>query len=235
MNLYLKFVFIFFIGCTLGWIIELFFRRIVHGRWVNPGFLIGPYLPIYGFGLTALTFIYLLFRNVNLNSVIIVILMGIIMTFIELIGGLIGIKNNIKLWDYSDRWCNYKGIICPLFSLIWTLIGALYYFFLASYVMSALDWFGNNLAFSYILGLFTGLILIDTVYSTKLYLKIRKYAKENNVTIIYEHFKMHIKDVQLKAKEKYSFINPFKQTKALLDYLSDYKDYIIDKINKINL
>ena len=50
MNMFLIFVFIFFIGSTFGYILELFFRRIVHGKWVNPGFLVGPYLPIYGFG-----------------------------------------------------------------------------------------------------------------------------------------------------------------------------------------
>lgn len=42
MNLILNFIFIFYIGSTIGWVVELIFRRIVHGKWVNPGFLIGP-------------------------------------------------------------------------------------------------------------------------------------------------------------------------------------------------
>ena len=67
MNLVLDFIFIFYIGSTIGWILELFFRRIVHGFWVNPGSLIGPYLPIYGFGLCALTAIYLLFYNLSFD------------------------------------------------------------------------------------------------------------------------------------------------------------------------
>lgn len=62
MSLFLKYLFLFFIGSTLGWIVELFFRRIAHKKWVNPGFLIGPYLPIYGFGLCFLTLIYTLFK-----------------------------------------------------------------------------------------------------------------------------------------------------------------------------
>ena len=56
-----------------------------------------------------------------------------------------------------------------------------------------------------------------------LYLKIREYAKENDITVKYEHFKMHIKDVQTKRKEKYSFLTPFKQSKSLKEYLADYK------------
>ena len=229
MNLFLQFVFIFYIGCTLGWILELFYRRLAHGKWINPGFLIGPYLPIYGFGLVALTVIYLLFKDSNLHPVIIVLLMGVLMTVIEFIGGLIGLKNNVKLWDYSDQWGNYKGIICPLFSLIWTVIGAVYYFILTPHVMHALDWFSHNLAFSYTLGLFSGFIIIDFVYSSKLYLKIRKYAKENDMTVKYEQFKMHIKEEQAKRKEKYHFINPFNQTKPLKEYLADYKK---EKANK---
>ena len=229
MNLFLQFVFIFYAGCTLGWILELFYRRIVHGKWINPGFLIGPYLPIYGFGLAALTVIYLLFRNSTLNPIIIILLMGLLMTLIELIGGFIGLKNNVRLWDYSDRWGNYKGIICPLFSAIWTGAGAIYYFILADHVMHALDWFSKNLSFSYTLGLFTGFITIDAIYSSKLYLKIKDYAKENNITIKYEQLKLHIKDIQTKQKEKYSFLNPFKQSKSLKEYLINYKNEKLGK------
>ncbi len=224
MNLFLQFVFIFYMGCSIGWLLELFYRRIKHGKWINPGFLIGPYLPIYGFGLTTLTFIFLLFKDSNLNPIIIIILMGLVMTIIEFIGGIIGNINNVKLWDYSNEWGNYKGIICPKFSLIWTIISGLYYYFIAVYVMNGLVWFSKNLTFSYTLGLFTGFIIIDFFYSGKLYLVIRKYAKNNDITVKYEQFKMHIKDIQNKRKEKYSFLNPFKQTKSLIDYLVDYKN-----------
>lgn len=77
--------------------------------------------------------------------------MGFVMTLIELIGGLINLKNKIRLWDYGDRWLNYKGIICPLFSVIWTIVGALYYYIIVENIINALDWFSENIAFSYIL------------------------------------------------------------------------------------
>lgn len=40
---------LFIIGGSTGWLIELVFRRIAHGKWINPGFLSGPCLPLYGF------------------------------------------------------------------------------------------------------------------------------------------------------------------------------------------
>lgn len=105
MNWFLTFLFIFYIGCTAGWIMEFFFRRAVSGHWVNPGFLVGPYLPIYGFGLTALTIIYLLFRNLAVHPIIVILLMGATMTLIEFIGGLSFIDGKgVKLWDYSNEW-----------------------------------------------------------------------------------------------------------------------------------
>lgn len=224
MNLYLMSVFIFFIGSILGWIIELVFRRICHGKLVNPGFLTGPYLPIYGFGLLSLTVMHILFTGLDLHPLVTIFLMGVVMTLIELIGGLFALKQKVRLWDYSDRWMNYKGIICPLYSAIWLLMGAIYYYFLYDPLMYAVNWFNENISFSYVIGIFTGFILIDFFYSTKLYIKIRKYAKENNVTVMYEKLKLHIKEVQKNAEEKYSFIFPFTQSKKLIDYLNSYKD-----------
>lgn len=45
-------------GCILGWGLEVLYRHYSPAnqthRWINPGFLVGPYLPLYGFGLCAL-------------------------------------------------------------------------------------------------------------------------------------------------------------------------------------
>ncbi len=226
MYIYLVFTFIVFIGSTLGWVLELFFRRIVHGKWVNPGLLIGPYLPIYGIGLLTLSVMYYFLKDTSLNPIVTILLMGLLMTVIELIGGLIGLMNNVKLWDYSDRWGNFKGIICPLFSAVWTAIGGVYYFFLAPVIIRNVEWFGKNLMFSYFVGIFSGVIAIDFVYSTGVYLKIQKYAKENNIIVKYELLKVSIKEHQLKQKEKYSFIHPFNQTKSLKEHLALYKEHI---------
>lgn len=226
MMIFLDIVFLFFIGCTFGWILELFYRRLAHGYWVNPGFLVGPYLPIYGFGLCALTVIYLTFYEMNLPSILVIILMGAAMTLIEFIGGLSFVNKPVKLWDYSNNWGNYKGIICPLFSLIWTFISALYYFFLSEFILDKVIWFNNHIIFSFVLGMFMATIIIDYAYSTKLLSKVRKYAKESGATIRYEEFKKTVKEHQQKSKEKYSFIFPLKSSMDLKPYVHNYKKYI---------
>lgn len=226
MSYFLIFVFIFFIGSTYGWVLELIFRRLCHGKWVNPGFLVGPYLPIYGLSLSLMTGMHVYFEAHNILPIYQVILMGLIITLIELVGGLIFLKQGVRLWDYRDRKYNFKGVICPLFTMIWIMMGAIYYLFIAQRVFNALEWFSHNLSFSYILGIFTGCIVIDFFYSTKLYVKIRKYAKNNEIDIIYEKLKMHIKDVQKEAKEKYSFLLPFRQQSRINDYVSSYKEKV---------
>lgn len=45
---------------------------------------------------------------------------GIFVTLMELIIGLgLQILNLPPMWNYSNMWMNYKGIMCPLFSCIW--------------------------------------------------------------------------------------------------------------------
>ena len=99
MNTVFTMLFIFEMGCVFGWGLELVFRRIINPdkRWVNPGFLIGPYLPLYGFGLSVLYLIanlesYLPLQNTVVRSIILFILMGLAMTFLEYIAGIIFIK-----------------------------------------------------------------------------------------------------------------------------------------------
>lgn len=124
MNLFLTLAFLFFIGSTFGWVLELFYRRFISSsnperRWINPGFCTGPYLPIYGNGLCAL---YLLASLEGLlpwmNKFVMFALMAVAMTAIEYVAGLCCLKiAKVRLWDYRDQWGNIQGIICPLFSL----------------------------------------------------------------------------------------------------------------------
>ena len=55
----LVFAFLFLIGSLLGWGIEVVFRCFFSAnnperKWINPGFCMGPYLPLFGVGLCVL-------------------------------------------------------------------------------------------------------------------------------------------------------------------------------------
>lgn len=229
MNIALVLAFLFYIGSSFGWILELFFRRFVSTKkWINPGFLTGPYLPIYGIGLCMLFLLSLIdmsfIQNVVLRNVVIVIFMGIAMTLIEYVAGIIFIKGmKVKLWDYSDRWGNVDGIICPLYTFLWSVLGAMYYFFIQTHMMKAVIWLSNNLAFSFVIGFFFGILSIDVVNSMNLVVKVRKFAKENDILVKFEELKNHIREDQEKRKERINYLFAFKTTKRLADTLNEYK------------
>ncbi len=48
-------ILLFFIFSVLGWCMEVFFKYRQYGRFINRGFFIGPYLPIYGSGVVFIT------------------------------------------------------------------------------------------------------------------------------------------------------------------------------------
>ena len=44
------YVALFAIYSFMGWIIEVIYRSITQRKFVNAGFLFGPFVPLYGFG-----------------------------------------------------------------------------------------------------------------------------------------------------------------------------------------
>ncbi|MBO4243037.1 MAG: putative ABC transporter permease [Clostridiales bacterium] len=110
----------FIIYSFTGWVVEVIFHASVKGNIVNRGFLNGPVCPVYGFGMTAVLFVYGLMGS---DGFIPVFLEGIIFTTaIELIAGFILDKCfHARWWDYSDMPLNLGGYICPAFSVIWGL------------------------------------------------------------------------------------------------------------------
>ncbi|MDP4117911.1 MAG: putative ABC transporter permease [Bacillota bacterium] len=244
MNLFLIFAFLFFIGSTLGWFIELVFRRFfsnakLEHKWVNPGFLAGPYLPIYGFGLCTLYILagiekYSVFSSNIINKIILFAIMAICMTAIEYIAGIIFIKGmNVKLWDYSNEWCNIQGIICPLFSFFWAVLGALYYFLVHPHILTALRWLSENLAFSFVVGFFFGIFTIDLCYSANILVKIKKFAKDNKIIIIYEELKQHIRGSREKHREKTRFVLTMRSETPLTEHLKLYYKKQLELAEKI--
>ena len=50
-----SYLLLFFTASFLGWCMEVICKLIQFGRFINRGFLIGPWCPIYGFGTVLIT------------------------------------------------------------------------------------------------------------------------------------------------------------------------------------
>ena len=171
---------------------ELFYRKFFErkqnpqARWVNPGFLTGPWLPVYGFGAAALfvmslveTFIARIDAGGILHYALMVFFMALIMTAIEFAAGVIFIKGmKIRLWDYTSEWGNLWGIICPKYSLFWAALSAAYYFFLFPPFLNLVLWFIEHPWFSFVVGTVYGIFIVDCGFSLRLGTVLRKKAMQ---------------------------------------------------------
>ena len=244
MNVFLTLAYLFFIGSVLGWCLELVFRRFFSSanpehKWINPGFCVGPYVPLYGFGLCILYLLAHVGQISGMDSTVggrllMFLCMAVSMTAIEYIAGILCLKlMKLRLWDYSKMWGNVQGLICPLFSAFWAILGAIYYFLVHPYILSALDWLSNNLAFSFVIGFFFGVFTIDVVYSSQLLAKLKKYADENDVIVKYEHLKSEIRSAQERASKRVYFMFAFRSDRALIEHLREGRRSIEEIRRKI--
>lgn len=115
-NLY-DLIYFFAIYSFLGWCTEVLYYIKKEHKFVNRGFLYGPFCPIYGAGIVS---IIVLLDNFQNNILSLFILAFFLTSFIEYFTGLILEKVfKSKWWDYSDDPFNINGRICLLYSLIW--------------------------------------------------------------------------------------------------------------------
>lgn len=108
---------IFFIYAFLGWCTEVGFAALVTGKFVNRGFLNGPWCPIYGCGVVIVlacleplkdSLFFLFLGSVALTSIL------------EWLTGFVLEKLfHQRWWDYSDEPFNLGGYICLRFSIAW--------------------------------------------------------------------------------------------------------------------
>lgn len=235
MSLFLILAYLFFIGSCLGWLLELIFRRFFSSanperRWINPGFCTGPYLPLYGSGLCILYLIASLEgRGISAHPALgragLFLAMAVCMTVIEYIAGAVSLYLfKVRLWDYRNERGNIQGIICPKFSLIWALLGGLYYFAVHPFILDALAWLSRNLAFSFVIGYFFGVFTIDVCHSAQIMAKMRRFAQDNQVVLRYEHVKAHIRAMHDRNAQKYHFFRPFHSELGLTAHLRELLD-----------
>lgn len=119
----LTFFLIFYIYCFMGWCFESLYVSAKSKKWVNRGFMKGPFLPIYGCGA-----VIILFSTIPVMSspVLVYILSFIAATVLELATGIVMEKLfKVKYWDYSGNFMNYKGYICIKSSITWGFMGML--------------------------------------------------------------------------------------------------------------
>jgi hypothetical protein len=115
----------FSIYAFCGWCLETSYRSANRRRFVNAGFLRGPFLPIYGLGAVAVLMLAPYLRRLGFPSEFLAY--GLILTAIEYAVG-IGCEKafGVRMWDYSEDVLNLHGRVCLPFSLLWAFLATLF-------------------------------------------------------------------------------------------------------------
>ena len=158
----------------LGWVMEVTLGLIQSKKFVNRGFLIGPYCPIYGFGGLLITF--LLQKYVD-DPIVLFFMALIICGILEYVTSYLMEKIfHARWWDYSNKKYNINGRVCLDTIIPFGLLGLLIMyvtnpFFIEKYQSIAET--GLNILFWTILILF----LIDNLVSERIIGTLGKTTK----------------------------------------------------------
>ncbi len=114
-----KEIFLYFpVYAFLGWIGEVIYRSSVQKKFINPGLIIGPFLPLYGSISIIIIAIYsvLPLKNIFLDF----ILFSVLVTFLEYLAAALAENYfKVRLWEYDDYRFNIKGRVCLRFAFFW--------------------------------------------------------------------------------------------------------------------
>jgi uncharacterized membrane protein len=159
-----------------GWIIEVLYRSSKEKRFVNAGFLSGPFVPIYGFGAVIITAIHVEAQPLPAAAAWTITLLS--PTILEYFGGWLMEKLfGMKLWDYHERRFNLSGRICLQFSIYWALLAALLVLFIQPLVFTRIMVLGPYLS-HFAAGGLLAYFIVDIDHSVKSIYNFKTFQKD---------------------------------------------------------
>jgi uncharacterized membrane protein len=127
----------FFLYSFVGWAWETALFTVQERRFVNRGFLNGPFCPIYGFG--ALLLLLVIGQRIN-NIFALFFIAVVLTTSLEYLTAVL-LENifHAKWWDYSMFPLNYKGRISVISSSVFGIFAVLQRKYIHPFVKSLTD------------------------------------------------------------------------------------------------
>ena len=112
---------LFIIYSVLGWCLEVVGKLIQYKRFINRGFLIGPYCPIYGCGAVLITF--LLKKYID-DPLVLFVMVIVVCGILEYLTSFFMEKIfKARWWDYSQKKFNINGRVCLDTIVLFGLLG----------------------------------------------------------------------------------------------------------------
>ena len=171
----IKVLFLLFLTYSvIGWICEVITQIAYKHRFINRGFLIGPYCPVYGVGSVLITFFVS-----SQNDIISVFLKSMtICSILEYLTSFIMEKLfKTRWWDYTNNKFNINGRICLQTMILFGIGGVLIVKFVSPFILNTLSLL-NPLLLTIISALLFVLFISDIIISYKIINSFKKIPTE---------------------------------------------------------
>ena len=156
------YILLFFVYSFLGWFMESIGGIFVVKKYINRGFLIGPYCPVYGTGVVLIT---LLLNNSTDNCISLFINVMVICGALEYLTGYLMEKIfKARWWDYSDKRFNINGRVCLETLVPFSIMGTLF-LYVINPILINLFVSAPDILIHIITWVLFFIIIIDTIFS----------------------------------------------------------------------
>lgn len=168
-----QYILFFFLCSFLGWVMEVCVKLVQHGRFINRGFLIGPYCPIYGVGCVLMAWLLPQYaQSIPATFALAMLLCGVV----EYVTSW-GMEKlfQARWWDYSTKRFQLNGRICLQNLLAFGALGVAVVKLLAPWMFRLLAKIPTGLMNGLCIGL-SALFLADLAVSVNVLGHIRSVA-----------------------------------------------------------
>lgn len=230
---------LFIIYAVIGWCMEVICKLIQYKRFIDRGFLIGPYCPIYGVGALLITF----FLNKYTQDPIVLFVMAVVVCgILEYLTSYFMEKiYHARWWDYSNKKFNINGRICLSNLIAFGILGMFIMYISNPFLIGQLEkltttWL--NIAFWTILAIFVTDNILSGIINNSIKTTTKQLGEKMDNTeeitrkvreILQKKSALHrrlinaypkIQAVKIKIKEK---------TRRIKEQIEEQKEDIIQK------
>ena len=234
---------LFIIYAIIGWCMEVICKLIQYKKFVDRGFLIGPYCPIYGVGALLIT----LFLNKYTQDPVVLFVMAVVVCgVLEYLTSYFMEKiYHARWWDYSSKKFNINGRICLSNLIAFGILGMFIMYISNPFLMGQLEKLtplSLNIIFWIILVIFLADNIVSGIINNSIKITTKQLGEKMDNTeeitkkvreILQKKSALHrrlinaypkIQAVKVKIKEK---------TRKIKEQIEEQKEDIKDKIDEL--
>ena len=154
---------LFMIYSVIGWCMEVTCKLIQHKRFINRGFLIGPYCPIYGYGAILIT---ILLKKYIYDPWVLFVMAILVCGTLEYLTSFF-MENIFKArwWDYSQRKFNLNGRVCLGTIIPFGILGLFIMYVSNPFLLDKLELI-PEVWLNWISGILFSIYIVDNIVST---------------------------------------------------------------------